>query len=136
LQILFLQKKDGDDDRTERIRIYAYFAYGAGFDMMLANYGANAHCSGSSEQVGWNGWVASGQLYCYLQGGVGIRGRALGQDFDISVLNGSVAAILAGKLPKPSYLTGALACEYVILGIIKGSFTFDFELGSTCSIVN
>jgi hypothetical protein len=104
--------------------------------MMLTNYGANAHCSGSSDQVGLNGWVASGQLYCYLQGGIGIKGKALGADFDISVLSGSVAAILAGKLPKPSYLTGALACQYSILGIINGNFNFDFELGSICSIIN
>lgn len=132
----FTNEREGNDDRTERIQIYAYFSYGAGFDMMLTNYGTNAHCSGTSDRVGLNGWVATGQLYCYLQGGVGIKGRALGSDFDITVLSGSVAAILAGKLPKPTYLTGALACEYVILGIIKGSFTFDFELGSTCSIVN
>lgn len=132
----FSNEKEGNDNRTESIRIYAYFAYGAGLDMMLANYGSNAHCSGSTEQVGLNGWVASGQLYCYLQGGVGIKGKALGQEFDITVLSGTVAAILAGKVPKPSYLYGALACEYVILGIIKGSFTFDFELGNNCSIVN
>ncbi len=132
----FSSEKEGNDDRAERLQIYAYFSYGAGFDMMLTNYGANAHCSGSSDQVGLNGWVASGQLYCYLQGGIGIKGKALGAEFDIPVLSGSVAAILAGKLPKPSYLTGALACQYSILGIINGSFNFDFELGSTCSIVN
>jgi len=132
----FSNERDGADDRTERLRIYAYFGFGAGFDMMLANYGANAHCSGTSDKVGLNGWVASGQLFCYLQGGVGLRGKALGEEFDITILSGTVAAILAGKVPKPTYLMGALACEYTILGIIKGSFTFDFKLGNDCTIVN
>lgn len=132
----FSNEKEGQNEKVENFKIYAYFAYGVGFDMMLANYGANAHCSGSSSQVGMNGWVASGQLYCYLQGGVGVRGKALGQDFDITILSGTVAAILAGKLPNPSYLYGALACQYSILGIINGSFNFDFELGNNCTIVN
>lgn len=132
----FSSDRDGNDDRTESFRIIAYFSYGAGLDMMLANYGSNAHCSGSSEAVGLNGWVASGQLYCHLQGGVKIIGVALGKEFDITVLSGTVAAILAGKLPKPSYLYGALACEYTILGIINGSFSFDFQLGNNCTIVN
>ncbi len=132
----FSNERDGNDDRTERIKIYAYFAYGAGLDMMLANYGSNAHCSGSAEIVGLNGWVASGQLYCHLEGAVGVKGKVFGEEFDIKVLSGSIAAILAGKLPKPSYLYGALACQYCILGIINGSFTFDFTLGNNCTIVN
>lgn len=132
----FGDERDGSDPDAERFRIYAYFAYGVGFDMMLVNYGTTAHCSGSNDEVGFNGWLASGQLFCYLQGGIGVRGTVFKKEFDVEILSGTVAAILAGRVAKPTYLYGALACQYSILGLINGSFTFDFRLGNDCTIVN
>jgi hypothetical protein len=132
----FTSERDGSDPDAERFHIYAYFSYGVGFDMMLVNYGTNAHCSGSNDEVGFNGWLASGQLFCYLQGGIGIEGRVFKKDFNVEILSGTVAAILGGKVARPTYLYGALACQYSILGLINGSFTFDFQLGNDCTIVN
>jgi len=116
--------------------VYGSFAFGVGFDMMLANFGNNAHCSGSSETVGMNGWIAQGQLFAYLQGSVGVKGSVFKKDFDLTILSGTVAAIVGGKIPNPSYVYGALACQYTILSCINGSFSFDFAVGNDCTIVN
>src|SRR5690606_13023558 len=51
---------------------YANFAAGIGFDVMLKDYG-DAHCQGSTERIGVNGWYAHGQAYAYLQGELGVR---------------------------------------------------------------
>lgn len=118
----------------DNFNVYGSFGYGAGFDMMLANYGANAHCVGSNATIGMNGWMVEGQLFAYLQCNVGIAGRLAGQDFDFIILNGSVATLLGGKLPKPTYLYGGVHCTYTILNIINGSFNFQFESGSNCTI--
>jgi hypothetical protein len=113
--------------------VYGGFNFGAGFDMMLMNFGPNAHCSGSSDKVGMNGWLASGSMYIYVQGQVGIKGEYLGKDFNFKIMDVGVAAIVQGKLPKPVYLYGALGCQYNVLGgLVKGSFTFDYEYGSNC----
>lgn len=120
----------------EKFRIYAQFAYGAGLDMMLANFGPQAHCEGRPPAVGWNGWIAQGQLFAYLSGEVGVAGRISEIDFDIVILSGTVAAILGGKIPNPSYAYGAVSCSYEILGLLSGSFMLDFEVGSQCTIVN
>ncbi len=123
--------------------VYGGFAYGVGFDMMLLNYGPNAHCVNSSAPAGLNGWVASGQLYIYLQGSIGVKGHIEPDwchsnwcqgDFDITILSGSIAALVSGKAPNPSWLQGEVACTYSILGIVNGSFSFSFEAGYNCTI--
>lgn len=122
----------GDDDKYS---IYAMGNAGAGFDMTLLNFGPNAHCSGSSDQIGLNGWYLQGQLYAYFMLNMGITGRALGNDFDISLLNGSAALLLQGKLPKPTFVNGAVALNAQVLGFINVNLNFDFEFGNNCTIV-
>jgi len=113
--------------------VYAGLGFGAGFDMMLMNFGPNSHCSGSSDKVGMNGWLASGSMYIYLQGQVGIKGEFWGKNFDFKIMDVGVAAIVQGKLPKPVYLYGALGCHYNVLGgLVKGNFTFNYEYGNNC----
>lgn len=125
------------------------FDFGLGFDLMLMNYGNNAYCSGSGEKVGLNGWLASGSMYFYMQGGISIYGNikfpsgcdceketCLCKDFDITVFSGGVAALVTGKMPKPLYLSGQFACYYNILSKISGSFNYDYTYGEDCNIVN
>jgi hypothetical protein len=50
------------------------FNFDLGFDMMMANYGENAHCQGSDEKIGMNGWLAEGNMYLAMNGGVTING--------------------------------------------------------------
>ena len=51
---------------------YADFDAGAGFDVMLKNYGV-VNCKGQSEPLGVNGWYANGQVWAYIEGAIGIE---------------------------------------------------------------
>ncbi|MGL5890037.1 MAG: hypothetical protein ACRC3B_09130, partial [Bacteroidia bacterium] len=112
---------------------YYLFAAGAGMDIMVLNYGSNAHCVNSTTPAGFKGWYAQGQIYAYLQGAVGARGN----NFDVVILNLSAAAILQAKLPNPNWVAGSMGVQYDILGgLISGTQNFSFELGSQCAIIN
>lgn len=130
-------------------QVYSAFNFGLGFDMMMMNYGQTAHCSGSGQKVGLNGWLASGNMYFYMQGNVGIKGDLKWQpgcdcskaacfckDFDFNIFNGGVAAIVSGKMPKPLYLSGTFGCYYEIFGKVSGSFNYDYTYGEDCNIIN
>ncbi|HTF03277.1 MAG TPA: hypothetical protein VK826_04595, partial [Bacteroidia bacterium] len=116
--------------------VYYNVSAGAGFDIMVLNYGPNAHCHNSNATVGINGWYSTGQIYAYLQGAVGIRGEVLNQTFDVTILSLSAAAILQARLPNPTWVGGAVGCDYDILGgVVSGHVDCSFQLGSQCSIV-
>jgi hypothetical protein len=129
-------------------QVYGGFNFGSGFDMMLMNYG-NATCSGTGQKVGMNGWLASGNMYIYLQGSVGVKGSlkwtpgcdcdkvvCLCKDFNTTIFDGGAAAIISGKMPKPVFLQGQIGCYYNILDKVSGSFNFQYTYGSDCNIVN
>ncbi len=114
---------------------YAKFEAGIGFDIMLKDYG-DAHCKGSSEPVGMNGWYANGQAYAYLQGELGLTFRLFGFRTKIPIISGGGAVLLQAKLPNPSWFRGYLGGRFNLLGgLIKGSFRFKIELGEQCEIV-
>jgi hypothetical protein len=119
----------------DKYSIYGSGAAGVGFDMTAYNYGPTAHCAGSSDQIGLNGWYLQGQLYAYFSLNCGITGRAFGSDFDINLLSASAALLLQGKLPKPTYVYGAVALNATVLGFINVNVGFDFDFGTNCSIV-
>jgi len=50
------------------------YSFELGFDMMMTNYGENAHCSGSSSKIGMNGWLAEGSMYLAMNAAVSING--------------------------------------------------------------
>lgn len=120
-------------------KIYGGFSIVVGFDAMLANYDESYHCSGSTNKIGVNGWYLQGQVYAAMQGAVGVKGEIeiaeVSKSFDFTVLSGSIAAVLYAELPKPSYLQGAVTCQYNILNVVNGSFDFDFHTGQSCSII-
>jgi hypothetical protein len=112
------------------------FSAGAGFDIMILDYGPNAHCVNSNATVGFHGMYASGQVYAYLQGGIGMHGHAIGQDFDFTIVTLSAAAILQARLPNPAWVGGAMGCDYDVLGgVISGHCDFAFQAGNQCNIV-
>ncbi|WP_282080758.1 hypothetical protein [Aquimarina algiphila] len=114
---------------------YARFDAGVGFDIMLKDYG-DAHCKGSSEQIGLNGWYANGQAYAYLQGEVGLKFKLFGKRKKITIFAGGGAVLMQARLPNPVWLRGYLGGKYNLLGgLIKGRFRFKVELGDKCEIV-
>lgn len=114
---------------------YARFDAGIGFDIMIKDYG-EAHCKGSSEQIGLNGWYANGQSYAYLQGEVGLKFKLFGRKKKITIFAGGGALLMQARLPNPVWLRGYLGGNYNLLGgLIKGRFRFKVELGEKCDII-
>ncbi|WP_108869785.1 hypothetical protein [Aquimarina aquimarini] len=113
---------------------YARFDAGIGFDLMLKDYG-DAHCKGSSNTIGLNGWYATGQAYAYLQGDVGLKIKVFGKRKKVSVFSGGGAILLQAQLPNPVWLRGYLSGKYNVLGgLVKGSFRFKVQMGKKCEI--
>jgi hypothetical protein len=129
----------GDADQfaiTENVAVYYSFGIGAGFDIMVLNYGPNAHCQSSSAVVGINGWYATGQLYAYLQGAIGLTGEVANQPFNVTILSLSAAALLQARLPNPTWVGGSVGCDYDILGgVVSGHVDCAFQLGNQCNII-
>lgn len=113
---------------------YGRFAAGAGFDIMLKDYG-DARCEGQSKPLGINGWYANGQAYAYVEGKVGIRVRVFGRKKKINILEIGAATVLQAKLPNPFWMRGIVGGHYSILGgIVKGRCKFEMTIGKECKI--
>lgn len=111
---------------------YAKLALGAGFDVMIRDYGMNARCEGRAGNIGLNGWYASGQAFVYFKGEIGIQ--AMGGKFPILKLG--LGALLQARLPNPFWARGVIGGEYSIMGgLISGQCDFEVELGEKCNIV-
>lgn len=118
---------------------YASFSAGVGFDVMLRNYGVDARCANnleSDEPIGINGWYATGQMYAYIQGAIGIAIDILGFRGRWEILSIGAAAVLQARLPNPFWMRGVVGGYFSILGgLISGECQFDFEAGQQCEIV-
>ncbi|MBK8194549.1 MAG: hypothetical protein IPK76_15525 [Lewinellaceae bacterium] len=112
---------------------YARLDLGLGFDLMVQDYG-NATCANNNGQpLGINGWYASGQLWAYVKGEVGIKVRLWGKTRRFEILSLSAAAALQAKFPNPFFARGAVGGRYRILGgLVKGNCRFEFKLGEEC----
>ncbi len=114
---------------------YASFAMGAGFDVMLADYGPNAFCAGMEPPLGINGWYAKGQAYAYLSGKIGLEAKVFKKKKKFEILSIATAAYLRAELPNPLWMFGSVGGEYRILGgLIKGKCKFEFDVGEKCEI--
>lgn len=127
---------DGEFPITQNISVWYEIAAGAGFDVMILNYGPNAHCQSSTSVIGVNGWYSTGQIYAFLQGGVGVSGTAANQNFNVTILSLSAAALLQARLPNPTWVGGTVGCDYDILGgVVSGHVDCAFSLGNQCNII-
>lgn len=123
-------------------QVYYWLHGGAGFDIMLGKYKSPWHCNGRNGPPGFRGWFAQGQVWAYVNGGVGIRGDievniaglSVSKEFDYVLASINIAAILAGKAPNPIYVEGAVHADYNILEVVNGSFDFNFNAGTDCAL--
>lgn len=114
---------------------YARFAAGAGFDVMLKDYGKNVHCEDESGPIGIGGWYANGQVYAFVQGKIGIGVKLFGKKRKFDIIDIGVAAALQAKLPNPTWINGIVGGYYRILGgLIKGKCSFQFTIGKECKL--
>jgi len=125
--------------KTSKWRGYVAVNIGGGFDLMMINV-ANARCSGSpNDPVGVNGYYLMGQVYAYLNGSLGARkyknngDGPLKQEYQLGSLQ--VAALLQGKLPKPTFVYGAIGVQVSIFEVINFGFTAEVEFGDDCQLV-
>lgn len=117
------------------LMFYANFAAGAGFDIMLKNYG-DIRCAGSNERIGVNGWYANGQAYGYFSGAVGINVKVFGKKKSVEILSLGAAAILQAQLPNPIWMQGTVGGYFSVLGgLVKGNCQFQVTLGQKCEII-
>ena len=117
--------------------LYARFQAGAGFDIMLKDYGQTACANRGGEQIGINGWYANGQAYAYLQGELGINIKLFFVRKKIPIIKGSAAVLLQTKAPNPVWMKGYVAGDYNLLGgLVKGNFRFKVTIGEECELMN
>ncbi|WP_010182792.1 hypothetical protein [Aquimarina agarilytica] len=115
---------------------YARFMAGAGFDIMLRDYG-EASCKNTGKQIGIDGWYANGQAYVYLQGELGIRIKLFFVKKKIPIISAGAAVLLQAKAPNPIWIKGYLGGYYNLLGgLVKGRFRFKLEIGEVCELEN
>ncbi|MDR0768519.1 MAG: hypothetical protein LBE71_01225 [Dysgonamonadaceae bacterium] len=115
--------------------LYARFMAGAGFDVMLRDM-SNYACDGSSTPVGLDGWYANGQCYTYLQGELGVKIKLLFIKKNVTVINGSTAALLQARLPNPTWIGGQLAVRLNVLGgLVKANMKMKMSFGDDCKLV-
>ncbi|WP_461643838.1 hypothetical protein [Labilibaculum euxinus] len=115
---------------------YGYFNAGAGFDIMLKNYGNEVRCKGSGKSPGIDGWYANGQAYAYLDGEIGIQVRVFHKRKRIHILHIGAAALLQAQLPNPLWMKGIVGGKYSVLGgLVKGHCDFEVEIGNKCELV-
>lgn len=115
------------------LTFYASFEAGAGFDVMLKDYG-DTQCVGGGT-LGINGWYANGQAYAYFDGEVGIRVKVFGKKKNIEILSIGAAAVLQAKLPNPFWMRGIVGGRFSVLGgLVKGNCQFEVTLGEECEI--
>lgn len=113
---------------------YARFAAGAGFDIMLKDYG-DTHCAGQSDRIGINGWYANGQAYAFVEGKIGIRVKVFGRKRNIKILEIGAATVLQAKLPNPFWMRGIVGGKFSVFGgLVRGSCKFKMKLGEECEI--
>ena len=114
---------------------YGSFALGAGFDILLRDYG-DAHCKGSSGPIGVNGWYAKGQLYAWLKAEIGVKVKVFRRRKKFQILSIGGAAVFVAQLPNPVYLKGVVGGRYSVLGgMVKGNCRFELTVGEKCEIV-
>lgn len=115
--------------------IYGNLDVGAGYDITLYNYGPGAHCEGSNNPIGMRGWYLQGQIYAYIGFALGIRGKIVGIEYDLPLLEAYIAMYLAGKLPKPTYVEGGVGVRATLIGLLNVNFNLNFSLGDNCNII-
>ena len=116
---------------------YANGYIGGGFDMTLYKYSATSHCAGIPGGFGVNQWYMNGQLYAY--GGMSAGAKRIVNEepkADFPIISASMAMLLQGKFPKPSYVYGGINLQANVMNIFDLNITMDFDAGTDCQIVN
>ena len=109
--------------------IYLYLEAIAGFDVSLMHY--DETCNG--DQMGWNGWYGTGQVYAYLYGDAGININVWFYRGRVSLVNLQAGAFLMGGIPTPFWAYGKVRVRGSVLGgLIHISTSAEVKVGKEC----
>ncbi len=112
------------------LMFYGSFQMGAGYNVALIRY--DRGCNNSSN-IGLNGWYATGDVYAYLDGKVGMNVDVFCYNGNITLAQLRCGAILMAGTPNPTWIAGKAAGSYNVLGgLVKGKFNFEFTVGDVC----
>lgn len=114
--------------------VYASVQAGVGFDLMIRNFG-DATCRGSEERVGIDGWYATGQLYAYLKGDIGVQIKIFGLKKKVKILEAGIATLAQGQFPNPWYLVGYAGFKVRVLGLVTVKGRLKIVIGEECEII-
>ena len=118
-----------------RAVFYAGLSIFSGMDIMLVNMdGASCYTSdGEVTDPGVNGWYGTGRAYAGLEGSIGVKGKILGKEIDIKIIQLIAAMMLTAGGPNPMWLDGRAVLQYNLLaGTIKGSTRMMISVGDKC----
>ncbi|MCX7984808.1 MAG: hypothetical protein N3A63_07900 [Bacteroidetes bacterium] len=106
-----------------------------GFDMSLLKYDG-VTCEGTSTPLGINGWYASGKIYAYLNAVIGMHIETYFYEGDKKILDLTLASVLQGGAPNPTWIKGMVSGNYSVLGgAIKGRCEYRFSIGEQCQMM-
>lgn len=112
------------------LMFYGSFQMGAGYNVALIKYDQGCN---NSATIGLNGWYATGDVYAYLDGKVGMYVDVFCYTGNITLAHLKCGAILMAGTPNPTWISGKAAGSYNVLGgLVKGKFNFEFTLGTVC----
>ncbi|UOB17067.1 hypothetical protein [Abyssalbus ytuae] len=114
--------------------IYAFIKAGAGFDLMIKDFG-DVQCAGRSGTIGLDGWYATGQLYAYLQGEIGAQIKVFGVKKRVRILEAGIAVLAQGQMPNPWYVKGYAGVKVRVLGIVTIRARLKVIIGEKCEMI-
>lgn len=115
--------------------LYARFTAGLGADVLLKKYHNQIACNGKSS-IGSNGFYATGQIYAFMQGELGIGVKVFGDYRRFPIIEGGGAFLGKFGGPNPNWFQARFAANYSVLGgLIKGKINEDITIGTVCNPV-
>jgi hypothetical protein len=114
---------------------YAGLSIFAGMDLMLVKMdGQSCYTSnGLVQNPGVNGWYGTGRAYAGIEGAIGVKGKILGKEVDVKIIQLIAAMMVSAGGPDPMWLDGRATLQYNILGgVIKGSTRMMISVGEKC----
>lgn len=103
-----------------------------GFDFNVTKDG-NRKCVETGITPGYEDWYATGQLYAGIKGDFGIHVDLWFIEGKYHLFNASIAALMSGGFPSPTWFYCKGTLQYRVLDWIEGSHSFEFVAGEKCT---
>lgn len=105
----------------------------AGFDLVLKKFAEGERCRGGNRMGGKNGFYATGQMYAYLAGEVGLMLDLWIYKGKIPLADITLGALLKAGFPNPTWAFGRVRAKGSVLGgLVKFESAVEFKMGNVC----